>query len=89
MLVRKMMLVGAAGCALVVATAGAASAERAAKSNGVGVCLSQVALDTSDILGFDRLGIALSGAARSGELAPLLSGSRNSCGEPPGPGHLG
>lgn len=69
----------------------AATGERAANSNGVGVCVSQLAIDPS-IIGVDRLGEGMSATAGPGTagsgIPASLDGARNTCGEPPGPGHL-
>jgi hypothetical protein len=62
------------------------SAELATKSNGVGVCFSQLAIDP-DTIGADSLGAAIRAMAGS-DLPASLDGARNACGEPPGPGHL-
>ena len=74
----------------------AAGAEKAEKGHGVGICLSQVAIQP-DLIEADRLGqvvSAIAGAASSGSDVPaFLEEVRNDgpggCGEPPGPGHLG
>jgi hypothetical protein len=69
----------------------APTGERAARSNGVGVCLSQVAIDPT-IIGVTHLGEAIhsiAGPGTPGSDAPAsLEDLRNTCGEPPGPGHL-
>lgn len=67
-------------------SATAAHAEIASKSNGVGVCLSQVATDPS-IVGLDRLGDGIRERAKAQTVPTDLDGSRNACGEPPGPRH--
>jgi len=71
--------------------------EVATNSNGVGVCMSQVAIQP-ELLGASRLGAVVSSAAEPGtpgsEVPELLDGVdgdvglRNTCGGPPGPGHL-
>lgn len=56
----------------------------AEKNNGVGICMSQVAIQP-ELIGADRLGQqARHGFAGIGG----LEGLRNACGGPPGPGHL-
>ena len=72
---------------LTLAASPAAAVERASKSNGIGVCRSQIAIDPSQI-GFTSLGAAMRTIAGP-ELPAMLDGERNACGEPPGPGHLG
>ncbi len=57
----------------------------AEKNNGVGVCISQVAIQP-ELIGADRLGEEA--RARFANVGGL-DGLRNECGGPPGPGHLG
>ena len=85
----KLTVAATAFTATSLALMAPAAAERAEHSRGVGVCVSQIAIASEDILGLPNLGMAIRELGRNGELAPLLDSSRNSCGEPPGPGHLG
>jgi hypothetical protein len=79
--------VGGLCVALSLAMAGPVGAERAAKSNGVGVCLSQVAIASGGIGWLARS--AASPGTPGSDVPTALDGARNACGEPPGPGHLG
>ncbi len=83
---KRFVLFGAVTVAAVLGLAGPASAEKAATSNGVGVCLSQVAIDPS-LVGLNNLGEHM--RTLGGTTPSELDGLRNACGEPPGPGHLG
>lgn len=64
--------------------------------HGVGVCMSQIAIDPT-LVGADHLGQAVSGLASPGTagsgvssaLAGLRGDGDGGCGAPPGPGHLG
>ncbi|MEA3077000.1 MAG: hypothetical protein QOF60_1908 [Actinomycetota bacterium] len=89
MTLTKKVLAGAGLCAVAaIGMAAPAGAELAAKSNGVGVCISQVAIAPEQILGVSSLGQVIRKLGSTGDLHPLLDGARNTCGEPPGPGHL-
>jgi hypothetical protein len=84
-------LIAASGCvvALLLVTAGPAGAERAARSNGVGICISQLAIEPS-ILEASSLGEVM-GEIAGPDLPAIINEDfelRNTCGEPPGPGHL-
>lgn len=82
----------------VVGSLGAAGAAQAAPPqypHGVGVCMSQVAIQP-DLAGADRLGQLVSESAgkqanRNGVptlIADLRGDGPGGCGAPPGPGHL-
>jgi hypothetical protein len=85
------MYVGAGLTALILA--GAATPALAAsdpklvaeKNNGVGICMSQIAIQP-ELVGADRLGQE---ARNRFSNVGGLEGLRNACGGPPGPGHLG
>lgn len=82
-----LFLILVSGALLAVSSAHNARAERAETSNGVGVCISQVAIAPDEILGVNSLGSAIRTIAGP-ELPAFLNESRGACGEPPGPGHL-
>ena len=84
----KRKMLGAAALSIVTLTMAASSAGAtiAPKSNGIGVCRSQIAIDPSQV-GLSHLGEGMRTLAGPG-LPALLDGDRNACGEPPGPGHL-
>jgi hypothetical protein len=66
-----------------------AGADLAARNNGVGVCTSQIAIASEEILGASNLGEVVASLAASRSVPASLDGMRNTCGEPPGPVHLG
>ena len=76
---------------MVLGGASPAAAELADKNQGVGVCMSQVAIHP-DFVETATLGEFVRGLAGPGEsgsnVSSELEGFRNACGEPPGPGHL-
>lgn len=90
MILRKLLVGAGTGvAALTLALAGTAGAdERASKNQGVGVCMSQVAINP-EFVDAPRLGSFARSLAKEQQLVAELDGLRNACGEPPGPGHLG
>ena len=92
-MLRSMMATSAASVVFVAvaATPVAAAPEPktvALKSNGLGVCVSQLAI-MPEIIGVDRLGQDVSNLARTKTLLQAITTVRSpECGYPPGPGHL-
>jgi hypothetical protein len=89
------VMVGTTGAwvamAAIAATPAAAAPEPkevAMHSNGLGVCVSQLAI-MPELIGFERLGQDVSNLARSRTLLEAIKTVRSpQCGHPPGPGHL-
>lgn len=83
------------GVVVVAATPAAAAPEPAPepkmlalKSNGVGVCVSQLAI-MPELIGFERLGQDVSNPASTKTLLEAIKTVRSpECGYPPEPGHL-
>lgn len=73
-----------------------AAAQPSEYPHGVGVCISQLAIDPT-LIGVAHLGAAISSLASPGQpgsdVPAALDGARgdgpSGCGAPPGPGHLG
>ena len=73
-----------------------ASAAAPEYPHGVGVCMSQIAIQP-EFVGADALGRAVStlaspgdaGSGVPGALSGLRGDGEGGCGQPPGPGHLG
>lgn len=78
-----LLLIGAAAPAL----AAPEPRDVAQKSKGLGVCVSQVAVQPG-LIGVERLGQAARELAQDKMIQEEQAGLRNACGGPPGPGHL-
>ena len=87
---RSSLMVAIIG-SMVLGGASPAGAQLAEKSQGVGVCMSQVAI-RPDLVEASTLGEFMRNLAGPGDagsnVASELEGFRNACGPPPGPGHL-
>ena len=86
---KRLGTISAVGVVAVVGLATPAGAVRAERNNGVGVCVSQLALASETFLDVPHLGTFVRDVAHEANVGDVLAGARNTCGEPPGPGHLG